>query len=115
MKTAGTLRDLVSGGELIVAPGGYAALIARLAQYCGFQVIYMTGFGTAASHGYPDERFLGMSEMAENVRRISQAVDVPLIADADADADTGYGNFMSVYRTVREYKRAGAAGRLESE
>jgi 2-methylisocitrate lyase-like PEP mutase family enzyme len=83
----------------------YDALSSRIAQLCGFGAIYMTGYGTAASYGYPDLGLLTMSEMLENVRRIASAVDIPLIADAD----TGYGNPVNVYRTVREYEKAGAA------
>jgi 2-methylisocitrate lyase-like PEP mutase family enzyme len=66
----------------------------------------MTGYGTSAVWGYPDIGLLTMSEMVDNVRRISDAVDIPLIADAD----TGYGNPVNVYRTVKEYAKAGAAG-----
>jgi 2-methylisocitrate lyase-like PEP mutase family enzyme len=65
----------------------------------------MTGFGTAAARGYPDLGLLTMSEMVANARAISQSVNVPLICDAD----TGYGNALNVWRTVREYEDAGAA------
>jgi 2-methylisocitrate lyase-like PEP mutase family enzyme len=106
MRQAKILRKLLQKKKLLVVSGAYDALTARIAQYCRFPVIYMTGYGTAASYGYPDFGLLTMSEMLENVRRISDAVDLPLIADAD----TGYGNPINVYRTVREYERAGAAG-----
>jgi 2-methylisocitrate lyase-like PEP mutase family enzyme len=65
----------------------------------------MTGFGTAAARGYPDLGLLTMSEMVQNVRAIAHAVKVPVICDAD----TGYGNPVNVWRTVREYEEAGAA------
>ena len=66
----------------------------------------MTGFGTAAGRlGRPDVGLLTMSEMVDNARRIADAVDVPLIADAD----TGYGNPLNVIRTVHEYEAAGVA------
>lgn len=99
------LRELIDRKKLLVVPGVYDALTAKIGQYCGFSALYMTGYGTAASHGYPDFGLLTMSEMLENVRRITDSVDIPLIADAD----TGYGNPVNVYRTVREYERAGTA------
>ena len=66
----------------------------------------MTGAGTSVSHGYPDFGLLTMSEMVENAARIVRSVDVPVIADAD----TGYGNELNVFRTVQEYERRGVAG-----
>jgi carboxyvinyl-carboxyphosphonate phosphorylmutase len=100
------LRELLSAGELIVAPGAYDCLSARLIEAAGFPAIYMTGFGTAASYlGRPDVGLLGMSEMVDQARRIVQAVDVPVIADAD----TGYGNAINVIRTVQAYESAGVA------
>ena len=72
----------------------------------GFQAVYMTGFGTAASYlGRPDVGLLGMGEMVDQARRIVQAVHIPVIADAD----TGYGNPINVIRTVRVYEDAGVA------
>ncbi|MGD0237212.1 MAG: isocitrate lyase/PEP mutase family protein [Syntrophorhabdales bacterium] len=105
MSKAEVLRSLLKKKNLLVVPGVYDGLTSRIAGHCGAQAIYMTGFGTAAAWGYPDFGLLTMTEMLENVRRISDAVDIPLIADAD----TGYGNVINVYRTVREYERAGAA------
>jgi 2-methylisocitrate lyase-like PEP mutase family enzyme len=100
------LADLLKKEALIVVPGVNDALTARIAHYCGASVMYMTGYGTSAVRGYPDLGLLTMSEMVDNVRRISEAFDIPLIADAD----TGYGNPVNVYRTVKEYGNAGAAG-----
>jgi 2-methylisocitrate lyase-like PEP mutase family enzyme len=99
------LRELLAGDELVVAPGAYDALGARLVEAAGFPAVYMTGAGTAAALGYPDYGLLTMSEMADNVGRIAGAVSVPVIADAD----TGYGNELNVVRTVREYALRGAA------
>jgi 2-methylisocitrate lyase-like PEP mutase family enzyme len=91
----------------VVAPGAYDALSARLVELAGFDVVYMTGFGsTAALLGRPDVGLLSGAEMIDNARRIAAAVDVPVIADAD----TGYGNAINVVRTVREYEQAGVAG-----
>jgi 2,3-dimethylmalate lyase len=106
MGRAQVLRKLLQGEKLLILPGVNDSLTARIAHHCGFSAIYMTGYGTAAVYGYPDFGLLTMSEMIENVRRISDAFEIPLIADAD----TGYGNPINVYRTVKEYEKAGAAG-----
>jgi 2,3-dimethylmalate lyase len=101
-----SLRKLISGKETILAPGAYDALSARIIEQAGFPVVYMTGFGTSASLlGRPDVGLLTMTQMVDNARRIAQAVDVPVIADAD----TGYGNPLNVIRTVREYELAGVS------
>lgn len=101
------LRALLAGAETVVAPGAYDALSARLIEEAGFQAVYMTGFGTAASLlGRPDIGLLSGSEMIDNARRIAGCVAIPVIADAD----TGYGNPINVIRTVRDYERAGVAG-----
>src|SRR5579872_6657700 len=92
--------------EPILAPGAYDALTARIIEQSGFPAVYMTGFGTSASLlGRPDVGLLTMPEMVANAHRIAQAVDVPVIADAD----TGYGNPLNVIRTVQEYERAGVS------
>jgi carboxyvinyl-carboxyphosphonate phosphorylmutase len=97
---------MVRGPELILAPGAYDALSARMIEKAGFPAVYMTGFGTSASLlGRPDVGLLTMSQMVDNARRIAQAVDVPVIADAD----TGYGNPLNVIRTVQEYELAGVS------
>ena len=90
---------------LIVAPGAYDGLTARLVEQAGFAAVYMTGAGTAAAHGYPDYGLLTGSEMADNAAIMATATKLPLIADAD----TGYGNELNVTRTVRDFERAGAA------
>ncbi|MCZ2839100.1 isocitrate lyase/PEP mutase family protein [Modestobacter sp. VKM Ac-2985] len=101
------LRELVEGPEPLLAPGAYDALSARLVEQAGFDVVYMTGFGTTASLiGRPDVGLLSGAEMVDNARRIVSAVDVPVIADAD----TGYGNALNVVRTVQLYEQAGVAG-----
>ena len=90
----------------LVAPGCSDALGARLIEQAGFEAAYMTGFGTTASLlGRPDVGLLGMSEMVDNARRITAAVDLPVIADAD----TGYGNQINVVRCVQDYERASVA------
>jgi carboxyvinyl-carboxyphosphonate phosphorylmutase len=100
------LAELLRGREPILAPGAYDALSARMIEQAGFPAVYMTGFGTSASLlGRPDVGLLTMSQMVDNARRIAQAVDVPVIADAD----TGYGNPLNVIRTVQEYELAGVS------
>ena len=101
------LRELLVERDLLVAPGAYDALSARLIAQAGFPAVYMTGFGTAASVlGQPDVGLLTMSEMVSCAAALAAVVgDRPLIADAD----TGYGNPINVRRTVREYERAGVA------
>jgi 2-methylisocitrate lyase-like PEP mutase family enzyme len=99
------LREMLARPGMVVAPFVFDCLQARLAEEAGFEAVYMTGFGTAASRGYPDLGLLTMSEMVANVRAIANAAAVPLICDAD----TGYGNPVNVWRTIREYEDAGAA------
>jgi 2-methylisocitrate lyase-like PEP mutase family enzyme len=105
MSKAKQLRNLLAQDGMTVAPGAYDCITATLIAQAGFPAVYMTGAGTAASHGYPDYGLLSMSEMADNAGRIAAAVDVPVIADAD----TGYGNELNVVRTVREFERRGVA------
>lgn len=102
---ASRLRAMLTGSEMVLAPFIFDAFQARIAQAAGHHAAYMTGFGTAASRGFPDVGLLTMAEMVDNVRYIANAVDIPLICDAD----TGYGNPVNVYRTIREYEAAGAA------
>ena len=101
------LRELLANPQPVVAPGAYDALSARLVEQAGFDVVYMTGFGTSASLlGRPDVGLLSGAEMVDHVRRIVDAVERPVIADAD----TGYGNAINVVRTVRAYEQAGVSG-----
>jgi 2-methylisocitrate lyase-like PEP mutase family enzyme len=100
------LSQRIRAGQFVLAPGVHDALAAVLAAEVGFDVAYLTGFGTAASLGLPDVGLVTMSEMVENLRRITAATDLAIIADAD----TGYGNAINVGRTIKEYERAGASG-----
>ncbi len=106
MTQASRFRALLQGEGLVVAPGAYDCITAKLIEQAGFAAVYMTGAGTAASLGYPDFGLVTMSEMVANAGRIAAAVEVPVVADAD----TGYGNELNVFRTVREYERCGVAG-----
>lgn len=106
MNKATQLRTLLAGEKMVIAPGVYDGITARLVELAGFSAAYMTGAGTSLSRGYPDLGLLTMSEMAGNAEVITRTIGLPLIADAD----TGYGNELNVTRTVREYERAGVAG-----
>ncbi len=99
------LRSLLTGPDIVVAPGAYDGVTAMMVEGAGFPAVYMTGAGVSASHGLPDYGLLGMDEMAARVGLIAGAVGVPVIADAD----TGYGNELNVTRTVREYEAGGVA------
>ncbi|HEV7799779.1 MAG TPA: isocitrate lyase/PEP mutase family protein, partial [Burkholderiales bacterium] len=101
-----TLRRLLARPKLVLAPGVSDAMNARIVAREGFEALYMTGSGTAASRlGMPDVGLLTMCEMVDNAQRIAEAAEIPLIADAD----TGYGGPINVMRTVRAYERAGVA------
>lgn len=107
MNVRATLRSLVAKKNALVVPGAYDGVSARLVERAGFPAVYMTGYGTSASRlGLPDLGYVGLAEMADHARNLAAAVTIPLIADAD----TGYGNALSVARTVRAYEAAGVAG-----
>jgi 2-methylisocitrate lyase-like PEP mutase family enzyme len=105
MKPTTALRRLLADGEIVVAPGVYDGLSARLATRAGFRAAYATGGGIARSLGYPDLGLLGMSEVIGHLTPIVESAEVPVIADAD----TGYGNALNVHRTVRAFERIGVA------
>ena len=96
---------MLASGRMVVAPFVLNALHARVAEEVGFGAVYMTGSGTSAEKGYADVGFLTQTEMVANARYIANAVSIPVVADAD----TGYGNAINVWRTVREYEDAGVA------
>lgn len=91
----------------LVIPGVFDAIGAKIAQKVGFEAMFQTGYGTSATlFGMPDYGFIGSTETVENARRICRAVAVPVIVDAD----TGYGNALSVWKLVKELEGAGASG-----
>ena len=93
--------------EIIVLPGVFDALSAKIAEHVGFQAIFQTGYGSAASLlGMPDFGFLNAGENIENARRIIRSVDLPVIVDVD----TGYGNPLTVWKIVNDLIAYGAAG-----
>jgi 2-methylisocitrate lyase-like PEP mutase family enzyme len=98
------INQMLEDEEFIQAPGAYNALTAKIIEDQGFNSVYMTGYGTsAANFGLPDIGLVTMTEMVENAKRIADAVDIPVIADAD----TGYGNPINITRTVKEYEHSG--------
>lgn len=109
METKATtrLQRLLKRPELLVMSGGFSPLHARMSEVLGYEAFFMSGSQVAAYvYGYPDVGLLGLNEMVESVRRITNVTDIPVFADAD----TGYGNAVNVYYTVQAYIRAGAAG-----
>ncbi|PWU82315.1 MAG: carboxyvinyl-carboxyphosphonate phosphorylmutase [Candidatus Nitrosopolaris wilkensis] len=107
-KIKSSLRQQIkSRDSILVMPGVFDALTARIAQHVGFDAMFQTGYGSAASLlGMPDFGFLNAGETVDNARRIIRAVDRPVIVDVD----TGYGNPLSVWRLVRDLESMGAAG-----
>lgn len=100
-------EQIKSRDSIVVMPGVYDALSARVAEHVGFEAIFQTGYGSAAALlGMPDFGFLNAGETVDNARRIIRAVNLPVIVDAD----TGYGNPLSVWRLVRDLEDLGAAG-----
>jgi 2-methylisocitrate lyase-like PEP mutase family enzyme len=99
------LREMVSEGSGLLAPGVFDGLSAALTAEAGFRAAYLTGAGVAAVLGVPDIGLTTQTEMARQVELVASVVDVPVIADAD----TGFGDIANTYRTVRAYERAGAA------
>jgi len=101
------LSNRIKSKKPLVIPGVYDAIGAKIAEKVGFDAMFQTGYGTSATlFGMPDYGFIGATETVDNARRISNAVSVPVIVDAD----TGYGNALSVWKLVKELETAGAAG-----
>jgi 2-methylisocitrate lyase-like PEP mutase family enzyme len=105
MRASRRLRELLRAGDVVVAPGVWDGLSARLVARAGFPAAYATGGGIARSMGYPDLGLLSLSEITARLGNIVEHAGVPVIADAD----TGYGNALNAQRAVREFERAGVA------
>jgi 2,3-dimethylmalate lyase len=109
MSATQRLRQLLKAPGVIRSLGAHDVFTARLIEAAGLETVFIGGFGTSASMlGLPDVGFLTLTEMADAVRRMSQRVSIPVVADGD----TGHGDLHNVARTVREFERAGAAGVL---
>jgi 2,3-dimethylmalate lyase len=107
MSKASRLRGLLKDNEIIVAPGAYDPLSAKIIESMGFPLVYVGGYASSAAYlGEPDLGLMCFAEVIDNLRRINMAVDTPVIADAD----DGYGNVINVIRTMRSFEEAGIAG-----
>lgn len=105
MSTRQTLKKLANERRGVIVPGAFNALSAKVIADLGYEAIYVTGAGvTNMWYGMPDQGFMGLSDICEHTARIRDVVDVPLIVDAD----TGFGNALNVYHSVRSLERAGA-------
>jgi 2-methylisocitrate lyase-like PEP mutase family enzyme len=105
MTTKQQLRALVQARRGVLVPGVFNALSARVVADMGFEALYVTGAGvTNMWLGLPDQAFIGLRDIADHTARIRDAVELPLIVDAD----TGFGNALNTYHTVRTLERAGA-------
>lgn len=99
------LKALAEARRGVLVPGAFNALSARVIEDLGYQAIYVTGAGvTNMWFGMPDQGFMGLADIADHTARIRDAVELPLIVDAD----TGFGNALNVRHTVRVLERAGA-------
>jgi carboxyvinyl-carboxyphosphonate phosphorylmutase len=106
MRATTKFRQLLNEPGIIMAPGAYDCVTAKLIETAGFPAVYMTGAGTSVARlGYPDLALATMTEMLDNAGAIASTVEAPVIADAD----TGYGGVLNVRRTVRQYERSGVA------
>ena len=103
-----SLRErLADTNDIIILPGVYDALTAKIAEDVGFETAFQTGYGTSASLlGMPDFGFLNAGETLENAKRIINSVNIPILVDID----TGYGNPLNVWKIVKDLERIGAKG-----
>ena len=107
MKKTTILRNLIKSNGILAAPGASSALDARIIERVNFPLVYMTGNGASSTIiGKPDAGFITMTEMVQNAKNIAAAVEIPVISDAD----TGYGNAVTVRRTIREFELSGVVG-----
>ena len=105
MNSRQTLRQLLKRDRLLVAPGCFDGLSARLVEEAGFAAAYLSGGAVARSMGIPDIGLVTLSETIDRAAQVVAAVKIPVIADAD----TGYGNAVNLVRSVREFERTGVA------
>jgi len=99
------LRELMKQDALVVGAGAHDAMTAHIVEHVGFPVCFVTGAGISMTRGYADYGLMSMAEVVSECRYIAEAVNIPVIADAD----NGYGNALNVMRTVRAFEQAGVA------
>jgi 2-methylisocitrate lyase-like PEP mutase family enzyme len=106
MTSAERLKKRLERPGILILPGAYDAVTARIIERCGFEAVYVTGGGFAnSSFGVPDVGLFSLSDLVTHVARIADVIQIPLVVDAD----TGYGGVLNVYRTVKQLEKAGAA------
>jgi 2-methylisocitrate lyase-like PEP mutase family enzyme len=98
-------KSMLGGGTIVVAPGAFDGLSARLVEQAGFPAVYASGGAIARSTGVPDIGLITPDEIVQRLAAMVEAVGVPVIADAD----TGYGNALTAQRAARAFERAGVA------
>jgi 2-methylisocitrate lyase-like PEP mutase family enzyme len=107
MRKTTRLRQLIEAPELLIMPGTFDPISAKLIEQAGFQAIQCSGLALAASHlGKPDVSIISMREMVERTYHVAHAVDIPVMGDGD----TGFGNAVNAHYTAQEFERSGAAG-----
>jgi 2,3-dimethylmalate lyase len=106
MRPTTKLRKMIHQPGLILGGGAHDALSAKIVEQVGYPLCVVTGAGVSMVRGYPDVGFICLEETVANARYVAEAVEIPVVVDAD----TGYGNAINVMRTVREFERAGVAG-----
>jgi 2,3-dimethylmalate lyase len=107
MKKTSLLKQLIVDKEILVMPGAFDALSARIVEQAGFKATTLGGYPTSAVRlARPDVSLLTLTEMVDHTRYICDAIDIPFLVDGD----TGHGNVTNVIRTVRQFEKAGAAG-----
>ena len=107
MKKTTRLKQYIHDPDILIMPGVYDALSAKIAEKCGAKAIQVSGYGLSASYlGLPDVAILTKTQMVELTRNICNAVRIPVMADGD----TGFGNAVNLYYAVKEFEAAGAAG-----
>ena len=112
MRATTKLRTIFAAGRIAVAPGAYDGLSARLVQQAGFPAVYASGGAIARSTGVPDLGLISMNEIVDRLASMVDAVEIPIIADAD----TGYGNALNAQAAARAFERSGvAAFQLEDQ
>lgn len=107
MKKTSLLKKYILEDSILIMPGAHDALSARIVELAGFKAVTIGGYAVSASLlGQPDLSFLTLTEMADCVRRVVDAIDIPVFTDGD----TGHGGVLNVRHTVKEIERTGAAG-----
>jgi len=105
MTLGAKLRELADRRQALLLPGAANALTARVIEKCGFDAVYLSGAGVTNTYlGLPDLAFIGVAELAAHVSAIREVTELPIVVDGD----TGFGNALNVYQTVRRLERAGA-------